>query len=77
MYIADANLLSGSGAIAYAAGSEVPEEALNSDMAKRMNWKDYVSEAKTKTMRADGPGTEKPTPAAMQAEAAKSSGGKS
>jgi hypothetical protein len=60
MYIADQNLISGSGALVYAAGSEVPEEALKSDMGKRQGWKDYVSEARTKTLRADGPGTDKP-----------------
>lgn len=60
MHVADQDLLSGSGAIVYAAGSEVPDEVLNSDMAKRQGWKGYVSESRTKTLRADGPGTDKP-----------------
>jgi hypothetical protein len=70
MYVADQHLMTGSGAIAYAAGSEVPEKALNSDMGKRMGWKELVSEGRTKTLRADGAGTEKPTPAAKEAPTA-------
>lgn len=60
MYVADQDLYTGSGAKAYAAGSEVPEADLNSDMSKRMGWKNLVSESRTKTLRADGAGTGKP-----------------
>lgn len=73
MYVADQNLLTGSGAIAFAAGSEVPEETLKSDMAKRQGWKDLVSESRTKTLRAEGPGTDRPAdPAKSDSPAAPS-----
>lgn len=67
MYVADQNLYTGSGALAFAAGSEVPEDAMNSDMAKRQGWKELVSEGKTKTLRADGAGTDKPIKATAPA----------
>ena len=67
MYIADADLKMSNGALVYAAGSEVPAEALTSEAGKAYGWRDLVSEARTKTMRAEGPGTEKPTAAAKEA----------
>ena len=71
MYVADEDLRTGSGALAYAAGAEVPEGELRSPVAKAQDWKSKVSEGRTKTLRADGAGTEKPTPAAVDAKAAR------
>ncbi len=60
MYIANEHLRNGTGAIAFPTGAEVPEEALKSEVAKANGWKDLVSESRTKTLRADGAGTDKP-----------------
>lgn len=69
MYIADEDLRTGSGALAYAAGSEVPDNELNTAVAKAQDWKNKVSEGRTKTLRADGAGTDKPAKEAENASA--------
>lgn len=62
-YVAEENLKAGNGAIVYGVGVEVPEGALSTEIGKANGWKDKVRELKTKTVRATGPGTDKPVDA--------------